>query len=65
MTLTRFAPSPTGYLHEGHAFSALFALKQGTRFLLRLEDIDRQRCRPAFEEALLEVAPVALFDILY
>ena len=54
MTLTRFAPSPTGYLHEGHAFSALFALKQGTRFLLRLEDIDRQRCRPAFEEALLE-----------
>lgn len=54
MTLTRFAPSPTGYLHEGHAFSALFALKQGTRFLLRLEDIDRQRCRPSFETALLE-----------
>lgn len=51
--VTRFAPSPTGYLHVGHAFSALFALRAGERFLLRIEDIDPQRCRPEFTEALL------------
>lgn len=56
--ITRFAPSPTGYLHLGHAYSALFAARaaSGTdgRFLLRIEDIDRVRCRPEFEEAIYE-----------
>ncbi|MDJ0949470.1 MAG: tRNA glutamyl-Q(34) synthetase GluQRS [Alphaproteobacteria bacterium] len=56
--VTRFAPSPTGLLHVGHAFSALFAwraaARAGGRFLLRIEDIDRGRCRPAFEDAILE-----------
>jgi glutamyl-Q tRNA(Asp) synthetase len=56
--VTRFAPSPTGLLHLGHAHAALFAWKAareaGGRFLLRLEDIDATRCRPAFAEAILE-----------
>jgi glutamyl-Q tRNA(Asp) synthetase len=55
---TRFAPSPTGYLHRGHAFSALSAHAaareaQG-RFVLRIEDIDRTRSRPEFEAAIAE-----------
>lgn len=54
---TRFAPSPTGLLHLGHAFSALLnfdrAAGNGGRFLLRIEDIDRGRCRPEFEDAIL------------
>ncbi len=54
---TRFAPSPTGPLHLGHAFSALTAWDRvqarGGRFLLRIEDIDRDRSRPEFE-ALIE-----------
>jgi len=53
---TRFAPSPTGFLHLGHAFSALTAWRRareaGGRFLLRLEDIDPARCRPAFAAAI-------------
>jgi glutamyl-Q tRNA(Asp) synthetase len=57
-TVTRFAPSPTGLLHLGHAYSALFARDAardaGGRFLLRIEDIDRSRCRPEFEDAILE-----------
>ncbi len=56
--VTRFAPSPTGPLHLGHAYAALFAWHAaqagGGRFLVRLEDIDRQRCRPAFERALFD-----------
>jgi glutamyl-Q tRNA(Asp) synthetase len=56
--VTRFAPSPTGYLHRGHAYSALTAHKAardaGGRFLLRIEDIDTQRCRPHFEAAIHE-----------
>lgn len=56
--VTRFAPSPTGYLHLGHAFSALTAFEAarsaGGRFLLRIEDIDRGRARPEFETAILE-----------
>jgi glutamyl-Q tRNA(Asp) synthetase len=56
--VTRFAPSPTGYLHLGHAYSALFAFEaarmSGGPFLLRIEDIDRQRCRPEFEQGILE-----------
>ena len=55
---TRFAPSPTGLLHRGHAFSALSAYQRakdlGGRFVLRIEDIDQTRCRPAFTEALLD-----------
>ena len=58
MIVTRFAPSPTGLLHLGHAFAALIAFdaarKLGGRFLLRMEDIDRDRCRIEFEEAILE-----------
>ncbi len=56
MVVTRFAPSPTGLLHLGHAYSALFArdAAAGGRFLLRIEDIDRSRCRPEFEAAILE-----------
>ena len=57
MVITRFAPSPTGPLHLGHAYAALFAWhaarKAGGRFLLRLEDIDAGRCRPAFSAAIL------------
>jgi glutamyl-Q tRNA(Asp) synthetase len=52
----RFAPSPNGYLHLGHALSALLnfdmARASGGRFILRIEDIDRTRCRPQFEEAI-------------
>ncbi|MGE0120196.1 MAG: tRNA glutamyl-Q(34) synthetase GluQRS [Dongiaceae bacterium] len=58
MIVTRFAPSPTGYLHVGHAASALTgrlaAMRAGGRFLLRVEDIDAARCRPAFEAAMYE-----------
>ena len=56
--VTRFAPSPTGRLHRGHAFSALNAFAAardaGGRFLLRLEDIDTARCRAEFAEAILD-----------
>jgi len=58
MFVTRFAPSPTGRLHKGHAFSALTAWRAareaGGRFLLRIEDIDPTRCRPEFEAGILE-----------
>jgi glutamyl-Q tRNA(Asp) synthetase len=54
--VTRFAPSPTGLLHRGHAFAALFAAdaarRAGGRFLLRIEDIDGGRCRPHFVAAI-------------
>jgi glutamyl-Q tRNA(Asp) synthetase len=54
----RFAPSPNGYLHLGHAYSALLnfdsARRSGGRFLLRIEDIDPTRCRPEFEAAIYE-----------
>ena len=56
--VTRFAPSPTGYLHLGHIHAALFAearaREAGGRFLLRIEDIDRGRCRPEFTAAIFE-----------
>jgi glutamyl-Q tRNA(Asp) synthetase len=52
--VSRFAPSPTGYLHLGHALSALTAAERGERFLLRIEDIDATRCRPEFEQAIYE-----------
>jgi glutamyl-Q tRNA(Asp) synthetase len=54
----RFAPSPNGYLHLGHAYSALLnfdlARQAGGRFLLRIEDIDVTRCRPEFETAIYQ-----------
>ena len=56
--ITRFAPSPTGLLHLGHAFSALTAYTRaqgaGGQFLLRIEDIDAPRCRPDFEQAIYD-----------
>jgi glutamyl-Q tRNA(Asp) synthetase len=58
--VTRFAPSPTGLLHLGHAYAALFAERaarssgpQG-RFLVRIEDLDRSRARSAFESGIFE-----------
>jgi len=51
---TRFAPSPTGYLHLGHAFAAITACEAGERFIVRIEDIDAARCRPEYEAAILE-----------
>lgn len=55
---TRFAPAPTGYLHLGHVANALYvwgvARARGAEVLLRIEDHDRQRCRPGYEAALLE-----------
>jgi glutamyl-Q tRNA(Asp) synthetase len=54
----RFAPSPNGYLHLGHAYSALLnfdlARRAGGRLLLRIEDIDPTRCKPEFEAAMIE-----------
>ena len=56
--LTRFAPSPTGYLHLGHVVNAIWvwglARALGGRVLLRIEDHDRGRCRPEYEQALLD-----------
>jgi glutamyl-Q tRNA(Asp) synthetase len=56
--VTRFAPSPTGFLHLGHAHSALLGYRTARasngRFLLRIEDIDRTRCKPEFEAATLD-----------
>jgi len=54
MTVTRFAPSPTGYLHLGHAFAAAKAASVGTRFLLRIEDLDQGRAREEFVTAIFE-----------
>jgi glutamyl-Q tRNA(Asp) synthetase len=58
MIVTRFAPSPTGFLHLGHAYAALRAYEAARaddgRFLLRIEDIDMARCRPEFERAIFE-----------
>ncbi|MDE8348702.1 MAG: tRNA glutamyl-Q(34) synthetase GluQRS [Acidocella sp.] len=56
--VTRFAPSPTGYLHMGHAFSACKgwakARAAGGKFRLRLEDIDATRCKPEYADAIVE-----------
>ena len=56
--ITRFAPSPTGLLHRGHAFSALNAWRAareaGGKVVLRIEDIDATRCKPEFEAAIYE-----------
>src|ERR1700678_1064993 len=56
--ILRFAPSPNGYLHLGHAYSALLnhdmARVLGGRLLLRIEDIDAERCRPDYEAAIYD-----------
>ena len=56
--ILRFAPSPNGYLHLGHAYSALLnhdmARERGGRLLLRIEDIDATRSRPEYETAIYE-----------
>jgi len=57
MPVTRFAPSPSGPLHLGHAYAALFAAEAagpGGRFLLRIEDLDQGRARAQYEEAIAE-----------
>jgi glutamyl-Q tRNA(Asp) synthetase len=57
-TISRFAPTPNGRLHLGHAYSALrnagFARDSGGELLLRIEDIDPTRCKPEFEDAIVE-----------
>ena len=57
-TIFRFAPSPNGYLHLGHAYSALLnqdmVAKLGGKFLLRIEDIDTARCKSEFEQAIID-----------
>lgn len=56
--ITRFAPSPTGYLHLGHVISMVYVFgiskSLGAKVLLRIEDHDRQRCRPEYEQAILD-----------
>jgi glutamyl-Q tRNA(Asp) synthetase len=56
MPVTRFAPSPTGLLHLGHAYSAWQTREwaEGSSFLVRIEDLDLERCRPHFEAWILE-----------
>ena len=56
MPVTRFAPSPTGLLHLGHAYSAWLAYQacEGGSFYLRMEDIDQGRCRPEYVESIYE-----------
>ncbi|HWJ37959.1 MAG TPA: tRNA glutamyl-Q(34) synthetase GluQRS [Sphingomicrobium sp.] len=58
MIVTRFAPSPSGRLHLGHAFSASIghsrALECGGRFRVRIEDLDQTRCKPEFVERIFE-----------
>jgi glutamyl-Q tRNA(Asp) synthetase len=52
MIVTRFAPSPTGFLHLGHAYAAIVAQDNGDRFLVRIEDLDQGRSRAPFVEAI-------------
>ena len=52
--VTRFAPSPTGPLHLGHAYAALVAAERGDRVLLRIEDIDTARCKPEWESEIYD-----------
>jgi len=54
MTTTRFAPSPSGRLHLGHAYSAALGRERGLRLLLRIDDLDRGRCRPEFVAGIIE-----------
>ena len=52
--LTRFAPAPTGWLHLGHVLNAEYVWGTGARVLLRIEDHDRERCRPEYEAGILD-----------
>ena len=52
--LTRFAPAPTGWLHLGHVFNAEYVWGSGATIVLRIEDHDRERCRPEYESGILE-----------
>jgi glutamyl-Q tRNA(Asp) synthetase len=52
--LTRFAPAPTGWLHLGHVLNAEHVWRSGADVLLRIEDHDRERCRPEYEAGILE-----------
>jgi glutamyl-Q tRNA(Asp) synthetase len=52
--LTRFAPAPTGWLHLGHVRNAEYVWTSGAEVLLRIEDHDRERCRPEYEAGILE-----------
>ena len=54
MKVSRFAPSPTGRLHLGHAYSAVVASEAGESFLLRIEDLDPTRSRPEFVDGIFE-----------
>jgi glutamyl/glutaminyl-tRNA synthetase len=52
--LTRFAPAPTGWLHLGHVLNAEYVWGSGARVLLRIEDHDRERCRPEYDAGIIE-----------
>ena len=54
VSISRFAPSPSGRLHLGHAYSAVVGRAAGTRFLLRIEDLDAGRCKPEFVDGIFE-----------
>jgi glutamyl-Q tRNA(Asp) synthetase len=54
MKISRFAPSPSGRLHLGHAYSAAIGRAAGERFLLRIEDLDVTRCKPEFVDGIFE-----------
>ena len=54
MSISRFAPSPSGRLHLGHAFSAVVGRAAGETWLLRIEDLDPGRCRPEFVDGIVE-----------
>ena len=54
MTTSRFAPSPSGRLHLGHAYSAVVGRAAGARFILRIEDLDAGRCKPEFVAGIYE-----------
>ena len=54
MTTSRFAPSPSGRLHLGHAYSAVVGREAGNRFRLRIEDLDPGRCKPEFVDGIFD-----------
>ena len=66
--ITRFAPSPSGDLHLGHAYSAKlsydFSVQKGGDFILRIEDIDHLRCKAEHEKSILTV-PNAIFELFF
>ena len=67
--VTRFAPSPTGPLHLGHAYSAILAHDMaraaGGQFLLRMEDTDLERSRPEFDDQIIAIAKVEGAEVIY